>query len=82
MKALLSGKLLALSSSKNKLTREYSSSVKAYLKALEQKEAYTQKRSRLQEIIKFRAEFNQYTQKELFKESTKPGAGSLRKSTI
>ena len=53
------------------------SSLLAHLEALEQKEANLSKRSRLQEIIILRAEINQAEQKELFKESTKPGAGSL-----
>jgi hypothetical protein len=52
----------------------------AHLKALEQKEANSPKRSRQQEIIKLRAEINQVETKELFKDSTKPGAGYLRKS--
>jgi hypothetical protein len=38
-------------------------------------------RSRRQEIIKLRPEINQVETKELYKESTKQGAGSLRKST-
>jgi hypothetical protein len=61
-----------------KLERAYTSSLTVHLKALEQKEANSPKRSRWQEIIKLRAEINQV---ELFKESTKPGAGSLRKLT-
>jgi hypothetical protein len=40
----------------------------AHLKALEQKEANSPKRSRLKEIIKRRAEINQWKQKELFKD--------------
>jgi hypothetical protein len=52
-----------------------------HLKAVEQKEGNSPKRSRLQEIKKLRAEINQVETKELFKESTKPGTGSLRKST-
>jgi hypothetical protein len=59
MKAFLRGKLIALSASKKKLKRAYTSSLIAHLKALEQKEANTAKRSRLQEIIKVRAEINQ-----------------------
>jgi hypothetical protein len=47
----------------------------AHLKALEQKEAYSPKRSRGQEKIKLRAEINQVETKELYKESTIPGAG-------
>jgi hypothetical protein len=50
-------------------------------KALEQREAHSPKRSRLQEIIKSGLESTKWKQEELFKESTKGGAGSLRKST-
>jgi hypothetical protein len=46
MKAFLRGKLIALSASKKKLERAYTSSLTAHLKALEQKEANTHKRSR------------------------------------
>jgi hypothetical protein len=56
MKAVLRGKLIALSASKKKLKRAHTSSLTAYLKALEQKEANTPKRSRKQERIKLRAE--------------------------
>jgi hypothetical protein len=59
MKALVRGKLIALSASKKKLARSYISSLTAHLKALEQKEANTPKRNRWQEIIKLRAEINQ-----------------------
>jgi hypothetical protein len=50
MKALLRGKRIALSDyknkNKNKLERAYISGLTAHLKALEQKEANTPKRSR------------------------------------
>ena len=59
MKAFLRGKFIALSASKKKLERAYTTSLTAHLKALEQKEANSPKRSRLQEIIKFRSEINQ-----------------------
>ena len=59
MKAVLRGKLTALSASKKKLERAHTSSLTAHLKALEQKEANSPKRSRQQEIIKLRAEINQ-----------------------
>ena len=59
MKAFLRGKLRALSASKKKLERAYTSSLIAHLKALEQNEANIPKRSRWQEIIKLRAEINQ-----------------------
>ena len=58
MKAVVRGKLIALSASKKKLEKTYTSSLTAHLKALEQKEANSPK-SRLQEIIKLRAEINQ-----------------------
>jgi hypothetical protein len=80
MKAVLRGKLIALSASKKKLEKPYSSSLTAHLKALEQKEANSPKKSRWHEPIKLRPEFNQGEEKELYKESTKPGAGSLRKN--
>ena len=59
MKAVVRGKLIALSSSKKKLKRAYTSCLTVHLKVLEQKEANTPKRSRRQEIIKFRAKINQ-----------------------
>ena len=59
MKAVLRGKLIALSSSKKKMERAYTSSLRTYLKVLEQKEANSPRRSRRQEIIKLRAEINQ-----------------------
>jgi hypothetical protein len=59
MKAVVGRKLLALSAANKKLKRAYTSSLTAHLKALEQKEANTPKRSRQQEIIQLRAEINQ-----------------------
>ena len=59
MKAFLRGKLIALSTSKKKLERAYTRSLTTHLKALEQKEANSPKRSRLQEIIKLRGKINQ-----------------------
>ena len=58
-KAVLRGKLIAVSVSNKKLERAYTSSLTAHLKALEQKETNTPKRSRQQEIIKLRDEINQ-----------------------
>ena len=60
MKAVVRGKLIALSASKKKLKRAYTSSLTAHLKALEQKEANTPKRSRQQEIIKPNRNKNNY----------------------
>jgi hypothetical protein len=59
MNEVLRGKLIALSAAKKKLERISTSSLKAHLKALEQKKANSPKRSRWQEIIKLRAEVNQ-----------------------
>jgi hypothetical protein len=59
---------------KRKIERAHISSLTTHLLALEQKEANSPKRSRRQEIIKFRGKINQWKQ-ELFKESTKRGAG-------
>ena len=63
MKADIRGKLIALSASKEKLERAYTSSLTAHLKALELKEANSPKRSRWQKIIKLRAEINQVDRK-------------------
>jgi hypothetical protein len=52
MKAFPREKLIAVSASKKELERVYSSSLTANLKALEQKEANSPKRSRWQEIIR------------------------------
>ena len=59
MEAFLRGKVIALSASKKKLERAHISSLTTQLKALEQKEANSPKRSRRQEIIKLRGEINQ-----------------------
>jgi hypothetical protein len=79
MKAVLRGKLIAPSVSIKKLERTYFSSLIAYLKALEPKEANSPKRSRWQEIIKLGAEINQGKTKRTIQESIKPRADSLRK---
>jgi hypothetical protein len=59
MKAVLRRKLIALCASKKKQERAYTSSLTVYLKALEQKEENSPKRSRWQEIIKVRTKINQ-----------------------
>jgi hypothetical protein len=58
MKAVLRGKFKALSVSKKKLERTYTSSLTTHLTVLEPKEANSSKRSRQQEIIKLRAEIS------------------------
>jgi hypothetical protein len=59
MMVALRGKLIALSASKKKLERAYTSSLIAHLEALELKEANSTKRRRRQEIITLRAEIKQ-----------------------
>jgi hypothetical protein len=59
MKAVLRGKLIALSASKKKLERAYTNSLTAHLEGLEQKEANSPKRSRQQKIIKLSPDINQ-----------------------
>jgi hypothetical protein len=59
MKAFLRGKLIALSASKKKLERAHTNSLTTNLKALDQSEANSPKRSRQQEIIKLRGKINQ-----------------------
>jgi hypothetical protein len=69
VKAVLKGKLIALSASKKKkkkkLQRAYTSHQTAHLEALELKEANSPKRRRRQEIIKLRAEINQVETKRI-----------------
>ena len=84
MKAVLRGKLIALSAYKKKVERIYTSSLTAHLKAQEQKEANSPKRSKWQEIIKLKAEINERETKRTIQSIDLvlvPGAGSLRKST-
>jgi len=69
MEAFLRGKLIALSASKKKLERAHISSLTTHLKALEQKEANSPKRSTQQETNSG-AKSTKWKQ-ELFKESMK-----------
>jgi hypothetical protein len=57
-KAVLRGKLIALSASKRKLERAYTSNLTAHLKALEHKETSTPKRSKCQGVIQLSTEIN------------------------
>jgi hypothetical protein len=59
MKAFLRAKLTVLSDSKKKQERAYTSSLRAQIGVLEQKEANSPKRSTEQKLIKLRAEINQ-----------------------
>jgi hypothetical protein len=78
MKAVLRGKVIALSASKQKLERVYTSSLTEHLEALEQKDTNTLRKSRQQEIIKLRAVVNQVETKRIIQRIV---AGSLRKLT-
>jgi hypothetical protein len=71
MKAVIEEKLIALSASKKKLERTYTSSLTAHLKALEQKDVNSPKRSRWQEIFKLRAEINQVEAKRTIQTTNK-----------
>jgi hypothetical protein len=79
MKAFLRRKLIALSASKKKQEREHTNSLTTHLKALEQKEANTPKRSRWQEIIKLRGEINQVETKRIIQRINQMRSLSLRK---
>jgi hypothetical protein len=66
MEAILRRKPVALSAYKKKWERAHTSSLIAQLKAIEQKEANSPKRSRQQEIIKLRADINQVGKKKRY----------------
>lgn len=72
---MLRGKLIAPRATKKKLEKAYTNSLIAQLKALEQKESKTAKRSRLQVIIKLRAEINQAETKRTIKRINKNRSG-------
>ena len=58
MKAVLRGKFIALSAHIKKMKKAHISDLAAHLKALEQKEADSHRRSRREEIIQLRPEIN------------------------
>ena len=72
MKAVLRGKFTALSSLVKKLERSYSKNLTAHLRALEQKEANSLKRSKKQEIVNLRAKILQIETKETIQRISKP----------
>ena len=79
---MLRGKCIVLSDLVKKLESSYTSNLTVHMKALEQKEVNSPKRSIRQEIVKLMAEINKIeTKRTIQKKSTKPGAGSLREST-
>jgi hypothetical protein len=81
MRAVLRGKLIALSASKMKLEIAYTSSLTAHLETLELKEENSPKRSRGQEIIKLMAEINQVETKRTIQRINQTRSWFLRKST-
>jgi hypothetical protein len=64
MKEGVGGKFIALNAPQKKLKIAYTSGLAAYLKAVEEKEANTPKRSRWQEIIKPNRNKKNYTKKQ------------------
>jgi hypothetical protein len=65
MKALLRGKFIALSALLKKMERSYTNNLTAHLRALEQKEANSPKRSGRQEIVKHRTKINKIKTKKM-----------------
>jgi hypothetical protein len=59
MKAALRRKFMALSALVKKLEKSCTNNLTAHLRTLEQKEANSPKRNRMQEIVKLRAEIKQ-----------------------
>ena len=85
METVLRGKFITISAEIKKVEKSHTTDLRTHLKALEQKEADSSRRSKWQEIIKLRAEINKIeTNKQTKKQdkgSIKQRAGSLRKST-
>ena len=65
MRAVLRGKFIALNANINSMEIAHTSDLTAYLKALEQKEANSPRRSRCQEINKLKAEINKIETKRI-----------------
>ena len=72
MKAVLKGKSIALSVLVKKLEGFYTNKLTAPLRAAEQKESNSPKRSRMEEIVKLRAEVNQIETNRTIKRINKP----------
>jgi hypothetical protein len=73
MKVVLRGKLIALSALLKKLERSYARNLTEHLRALEQNEASTHKRSIGQEIVKLGTEINQIETKRIIQRINKTG---------
>ena len=72
MKAVLRGKFIELSALVKKLERSYTNNLTAHLRALEQKEANSPKRSRRrQEIVKLSAKIKQIETKKTIQRISK-----------
>jgi hypothetical protein len=80
MKAVLRGKLIALSASQKKLERVYTSSLTAHLEALGLKEENSAKMRRWQEIFKLRVEINQVETKRTIQRINQTRSRFLRQS--
>jgi hypothetical protein len=80
IKVFLREKLIALSATKKKLERAHTSNLTVHLKALEQKEANSPKRSIHQEIIKLRAEINQVETKRTIQRINQTGSWFFEKN--
>ena len=78
---VLRGKLIALNALVKKLERSYTNNLTVHLRALEEKEANSPKRSIRQEIVKLRAEINQIESKKTIQRIRKLKASSLKEST-
>jgi hypothetical protein len=63
------------------LERSYTSNLTAHLKALEEKEANSPKRSKRQQIVQLRAKINQIETKRIIQKINKTKTGSLIEST-
>jgi hypothetical protein len=71
IKAVLRRKFIALNALIKKQERYYTNNFTAHLRAIEQKEANSPKRSRRQEIVKIRAETNQVETKKTIQRISK-----------
>ena len=79
MKTVLRGKFISLNTYIKEVEKSHNSNPTTHLKAIEQKEADSIRRSKRQEIIKLRVEINKIETKKSIQMKQK--ASSLRKST-
>ena len=81
MKAVLRGKLIALSAHIKKTQKAHISDLTTHMKALEKKEADSPRGSRRQKIIKLRAEINKLETQKTIQIINETKSWFLRKST-